>query len=283
MKTEGSTVRPATRDEIDIAIEWAAREGWNPGLHDAGCFHPTDPGGFLIGLVGGEPVATISAVRYGLDFGFIGFYIVSPEFRGRGHGFRIWSEAMSRLAGRNVGLDGVVDQQDNYRKSGFTLAYRNIRYEGRAMGIAPRPPGIVDLSTLPFSQVEAYDLPFFPAGRSAFLECWIRQPGSVALGLLRDGRLAGYGVRRKCRTGHKIGPLFADSPDDAERLFLALAAGPGEEETLVLDTPEPNAQAIHLAERHGMNVVFETARMYTGPAPDLPLDRLFGVTSFELG
>lgn len=45
--------------------------------------------GVLIGLVGAEPVATISAVRYGPDFGFIGLYIVKPEFRGRGHGFRI--------------------------------------------------------------------------------------------------------------------------------------------------------------------------------------------------
>jgi len=29
--------------------------------------------------------------------------------------------------------------------------------------------------------------------------------------------------------------------------------------------------------------VFETARMYRGAAPDLPVDRWFGVTSFELG
>jgi len=32
-----------------------------------------------------------------------------------------------------------------------------------------------------------------------------------------------------------------------------------------------------------MVVVFETARMYTGAAPQLPLRRLFGVTTFELG
>ncbi len=32
-----------------------------------------------------------------------------------------------------------------------------------------------------------------------------------------------------------------------------------------------------------MTVGFETARMYTGPAPALPLRRIFGVTTFELG
>jgi hypothetical protein len=32
-----------------------------------------------------------------------------------------------------------------------------------------------------------------------------------------------------------------------------------------------------------MKMVFETARMYTGEAPALPMERLYGVTSFELG
>jgi hypothetical protein len=32
-----------------------------------------------------------------------------------------------------------------------------------------------------------------------------------------------------------------------------------------------------------MTMVFETARMYKGNRPDLPMARLFGVTSFELG
>jgi hypothetical protein len=32
-----------------------------------------------------------------------------------------------------------------------------------------------------------------------------------------------------------------------------------------------------------MTQVFATARMYTGPAPAIDLDRVFGVTSFELG
>jgi hypothetical protein len=28
---------------------------------------------------------------------------------------------------------------------------------------------------------------------------------------------------------------------------------------------------------------FETARMYRGPAPDLPLAQIFGIGTFELG
>jgi hypothetical protein len=33
----------------------------------------------------------------------------------------------------------------------------------------------------------------------------------------------------------------------------------------------------------GMKPVFTTARMYTKQAPNLPLDKIYGVTSLELG
>nr|WP_232220763.1 hypothetical protein [Legionella tunisiensis] len=42
-------VERMNKDEVNIAIAWAANEGWNPGLHDAECFYQTDPHGFLLG------------------------------------------------------------------------------------------------------------------------------------------------------------------------------------------------------------------------------------------
>jgi GNAT superfamily N-acetyltransferase len=177
MQQDRYVIRSMTRPEFDLALDWAAAEGWNPGLHDAAAFHAADPEGFLIGLLDGQPVAMISAVRYGQGFGFIGFYIVRPESRGQGYGLQIWNAAMARLAGRTVGLDGVVAQQDNYRKSGFVLAWNNARFEG--VGGGPRPPddAIVPLPTLPFDAVMAYDRPFFPDDRRTFLRAWIDQPG----------------------------------------------------------------------------------------------------------
>ncbi len=283
MQQNGYTIRPMTRPEIDLAVEWAAAEGWNPGLHDAESFHAADPEGFLVGLLDGEPVATISGVRYGQDFGFIGFYIVMPTYRGQGYGLRIWNAAMQRLAGRTVGLDGVVAQQDNYRKSGFALAWNNARYEGVGGGARSVDDAIVPLATVPFEALDAYDQAFFPDDRRAFLRAWIGQPGAAALGLVQDGRLAGYGMVRPCRSGAKIGPLFADDPQLAERLFVALKALAPQGAPLFLDIPVPHGAALELVQRHGMTHGFETARMYTGVHPQLPLERLYGVTSFELG
>jgi GNAT superfamily N-acetyltransferase len=283
MPTKNFKIKTMTRQEVDIAIDWAGKEGWNPGLYDADCFSAADPSGFLVGLMGDEPIATISVVRYGTSFGFLGLYIVKPEYRGKGYGMQIWDAGLEYLHGRTIGLDGVVAQQGNYAKSGFVLAYNNLRYQGVGGGDAPGDPGIVPLSTMPFDQVCAYDQPFFPDDRGQFLRSWIQQPNGTALGILRNGALAGYGVMRSCRSGCKVGPLFADSPEQADRLFLALRAQAPAGSPVFLDTPAVNLAAVDLAKRHNMTVVFETARMYKGKVPVLPMDRLFGVTTFELG
>jgi hypothetical protein len=271
------------RADLAMALDWAAAEGWNPGLHDAACFHEADPEGFLVGELGGDPVASIAVVKYGATSAFLGLYIVRPPFRGQGHGWALWQAGMATLRGRTVGLDGVVAQQDNYRKSGFALAWNNRRLEGRGGGPAPDDAHIVPLATLPFAQVEACDRAYFGDDRAAFLRCWLAQAGATALGFVDEGGLRGYGVIRACRSGSKIGPLFAQTEAIAERLFLALRSSVTADSPVYLDIPEPNPAAAALGRRHGMNAVFETARMYAGPAPALPLDRIYGITSFELG
>ena len=280
---DGFRVDVMTAADVALAIDWAAAEGWNPGLADAACFRAADPGGFLVGRLDGAPVATISVVRYGTSFAFLGLYIVAPAQRGKGYGLRLWRAGLARVAGRTVGLDGVLAQQANYRKSGFALAYRNIRYQGRGGSTTPPDPRVEPLSAHPVDAVIAYDRPFFPDDRSAFLRAWLAQPQARALAVVDRGRLAGYGVVRPCRSGWKVGPLFADAPEPAEALLAGLSAYVPRDTPLFLDVPEPNAAAVALAERRGMTVAFETARMYTGGAPDLPLKRLFGVTTFELG
>ena len=274
-------IRPMLPDEISIAVDWAAAEGWNPGFADAACFSTVDPQGFFIGELDGAPAATISCVNYDDRFAFLGFYIVRPDLRGRGYGLRIWNAAVEHAGDRIIGLDGVAAQQDNYQKSGFRLAYPNVRYGGRVT-TAAAPAGIIALADVPFATVETDDATVFPAPRTAFLRAWIEAPGHVGRALVRDGRLVAWGVIRPSRTGCKIGPLVADDRAAAEAVFAALAAAAGGGE-IFLDVPSVNRDAVALAQDHGLAPVFETARMYTGAIRPLRLERVFGVTTFELG
>ncbi|MCC8971064.1 GNAT family N-acetyltransferase [Bradyrhizobium brasilense] len=276
------TIRQMQPDEIALAVDWAAAEGWNPGLADAPCFAAEDPRGFFIGELDGEPAAVISCVNYGAQFAFLGFYIVRPDLRGRGHGLKIWNAAIAHARPRVIGLDGVVAQQANYQKSGFALAYANVRYGGTVAAPSAPSDGTVALTDLPMALIEADDATVFPAPRPAFLRAWINTSGHVGRALMRDGRLAGWGVIRSCRTGRKIGPLVADDRAGAEAVLAALLASAGSGEVF-LDVPAVNRDAVALAQDLGLSPVFETARMYTGTIPPLRIDRVFGVTTFELG
>src|SRR5262249_49287885 len=145
-------------EEVAIAIGLAAVEGWNPGADDAESFYAADPDGFLIGEIDGEVVGCVSAVSYERRFGFLGLYIVRSQFRGQGFGIQLWRAAMERLAGHNVGLDGVVAQQPNYVKSGFRLAWRNVRYQLGKQSAGSRQQAVeeADLQIVPASEV-AFD------------------------------------------------------------------------------------------------------------------------------
>jgi len=89
-----------------------------------------DTDGFIGRFLDGEMIAPISVINYDDAFAFLGFYIVRPEFRSQGFGYQLWQQAVRHAGHRVIGLDGVVDQQANYAKSGFDLAYRNIRHGG---------------------------------------------------------------------------------------------------------------------------------------------------------
>jgi len=279
-------IRNMQRDELDILVDWAAKEGWNPGLSDAEIFWATDPEGFIAAELEGVMVGGGSIVSYDGLFGFMGFFIIHPGHRGKGLGNTLWHARLQRLAGRLqtpavIGMDGVFDMQAYYARGGFEFAGRDLRFETSARSF-PVPMNIVTLAEVDFTAIEAYDRAHFPAPRSGFLQRWLTQPGAHALGSVRDGQLAGFGVMRPCRNGYKIGPLFADNPEIAEDLYRALSSqAPGE--TVYIDVPEGNHAAMQLAQRHGMQEVFGCAKMYYGSKPVLPEAEIFAVTTFELG
>lgn len=279
-------IRAMTRAELDTLVDWAADEGWNPGLHDAAIFWATDPDGFIAAELAGELIGGGSIVSYEGRFGFMGFFIIRPEHRSRGLGRRLWFHRRNLLVSRlvapaTIGMDGVFDMQPFYAQGGFAFSHRDLRFEGTGVA-APPAAYLTDLREIPLAALLRYDASHFPAPRAPFLEAWIAQPGSRALAAVIDGALRGYGVIRPCRHGFKIGPLFAQDPDIADALYRGLGdLAPGA--PVFLDAPENNPQAVALARRHGLREVFGCARMYYGPPPVLRDDEIYGVTTFELG
>lgn len=278
---KGLNIRIMNREEVQFAIDMAASEGWNPGIYDGDLFYEADNNGFFIAEFEGKPVGCASAVAYDDKFGFFGLYVVKPEFQNKGIGMKLTEKCMEYLGDRNIGLDGVAENEEKYQLvMKFRSSYSNLRFEGRGGGQIP--DGLVKLSEVPFEKLLEYDRRMFPAPRSGFLRVWIDQPDSYACAVLEDGELKGYGVIRKCWTGYKVGPLFADDKDIAKKIFKALRAS-APKENIYLDVPQTNRAAMEIAKKYNMTVMFKTIRMYSQKEPDIELDKVYGVTSFELG
>jgi len=276
-------IREMSRADLEVALGWAREEGWNPGLDDVAPFLAADPSGFLMGWLGTVRVGCISVVKYAESFAFLGLYIVHPAHRGNGYGKAIWDAGMAGAAGRTIGLDGVPAQQDNYRKSGFDFAHGSARWGGTLRGLVTARSYVRPVTPDDFAEVAGFDAQHVAAPRENFLREWLAPSATRQTeGYFEGGVLRGYGTIRRCVEGWKIGPLFAETAAIAETLLATLVT-PAGTDMIYIDIPEPNRAAREMVERLGFTPAFETARMYLGPAPALPLDAIFGITTLELG
>lgn len=277
--------RQLDRADFDLLMDWCDHEGWNPGLYDREAFWAQDPEGFRGFHVDGQLIAGGSIVHYDGAFGFMGFFIVRPEHRGHGIGRHLWVQRRDALLdklkpGAAIGMDGVVDMQPFYEKGGFKRQFAEFRHTrlGASMAVDARVvDGVGDRGAL-----HAYDLGCFCFERPRFLDAWTGQREARIFRFMDNGRIQGWAALRMAVSGRRIGPLFADSPEVAEALYRAcLNAAPGEE--VHLDVPMNNPEAVSLMGRLEAAPQFEVARMVHGTAPNWPIHRIYGVTSFELG
>lgn len=289
-----------TRAELDIAVEWAAAEGWNPGKSDAESFWQADPDGYFVLELDGEMIGSGSAVSYDGQYGFMGFYIVKPEYRSKGMGGKLSHVMLDTIRqrlvpGTAIGIDGVFAMQAAYGRLGFVFSHRNLRMEGIAdkldfdgEGLGPlcEAGGAVltacEQAEGALAELIEADKQWFGCSRPRFLAKWVDPAVSRTIVYRKDGKIAGYGTIRQCVKGYKIGPLFAPDAAVAENLYRALTA-PLAGEVIYLDVPEVNAAAMELANRHGLKESFGCARMYIGAPPAVNVSQVFGITTFELG
>jgi len=271
---------------LKTLVKWAENEGWDPGLYDADVYWATDPDGFYGYFQEGELIAGGSIISYNGEFGFMGFFIVKPEYRSIGIGRKLWYQRRDKLLSRLkdgavIGMDGVVEMQSFYEKGGFETAFRDERYE--KIGIAFKVDrNISSINDNDIESILAYDKKCFGFSRPQFLNPWLKTLNNKTFKYVEGGELKGFAIVRKTIAGYKIGPLFADNENIAEELYkTCLNSVIGK--ALYLDIPVINRGALNLIKKYEATYVFECARMYYGNPPNIDMNMVFGITSFELG
>lgn len=274
------TCRNMTPDELPLVLDWAAAEGWNPGLDDAAAFFLADPQGFFVAEHDGGPVAAVSVVDHGPGFAFLGLYICHPDFRGKGIGLALWKHALAHAGTRGVGLDGVAAQQANYARSGFRRVGSTTRFSGHvagASGAGIRSARVEDLPMLLRLDAVANGYE-----RHRFLSAWVAPSRMRQTLVLEDrGKVQGCATIRACREGAKIGPVIAPDADRAMSLVrAAVKLVPARE--ISIDLPESAADFRAQLVAQGFAQGFATARMYRGTAPQSG-PHLQAIATMELG
>ncbi|MDG1875696.1 MAG: GNAT family N-acetyltransferase [Mariniblastus sp.] len=285
---DGEIIRPMTSKEVQKLVEWAGEEGWNPGINDAESFWNLDPDGFLAIANQDELIGGGAIIKHGNEFGFMGLFIVSQPHRGKGRGMKLWFTRRDRLLSRlnnegTIGLDGVDQMVPFYEKGGFTPFTRHRRFQLKQPALELiQSEQVVEIGSVSKSALADYDRQCFPVRREQFLQDWTTQANVESFGFVSDGRLLGFGVMRPCLIGWKIGPLFADSIEIADALFQSFQLA-SKGMPIFLDVPDNNSAATDLCMKYKMLEVFGCVRMYYGPAPVLDHQRIFGITTLEIG
>lgn len=253
--------RPMLRPELDMVLDWAAEEGWNPGLDDAAAFWAADPDGFFVACDDGEPVAAISVVVHTARFAFLGLYLCRNSHRGRGIGLALWRHALAHAGDRIVGLDGVPEQQANYEVSGFRPTSETVRHVGQIAG--HRSAGLREAQAADIPALVALEARASGWSKPAYLSAWFANtPTRTTFVQDRNGAPSSAVTLRRCRSGFKIGPLLA--PDVESGLALTRAAASVADGDLSIDVPEGAADFGAALRAEGFSAAFRTARMYRG-------------------
>lgn len=278
---EAISTQPMTQSDLETVLTWAAAEGWNPGLMDAAAFRATDPNGFFLTTVDQTPVVAVSVVNHDLENAFLGLYICRPDWRGRGLGLMTWNVGLEHAGARSIGLDGVPEQEPNYRVSGFKKSGSSLRHEGRIDGVASSNTRLAVESDI--GHLVELDGRANGYRRTAFLRSWLWDDAQTrgTRVYMRDGDAVGFATWRACQVGTKIGPVVAPDVAIALELISDIAAfrrdGP-----LVVDVPENNRALRRELEAWGFSVPFVTARMYRGTPPE-PDATQHAIATMELG
>jgi GNAT superfamily N-acetyltransferase len=315
------TIRVSTSAaEMERVVQWAADEGWNPGLEDHTVFSKiTSTTDLYIAELGDEreptrggestredgegsndPLGSLAGaaciVNHCATVAFLGLFIVRPELRRRGIGRALWLRALAHARGRTVLLEGVAAQQANYAKSGFVSMGASRRLQGTISKLRARREagnevgagaGGHGAATREIEKDGGDDLPVLTmldrAASGYDRAAYVA--AWTAPARTRRTVIAkagdGFATIRQSQDAYRIGPIVASDDNLAVDLALAAAACFGAERVYIDVVPEAPTFAAYL-QSAGFTVSFETARMYLGEQPTISAS-LKALANMELG
>ncbi|PYE84290.1 GNAT family N-acetyltransferase [Pseudoroseicyclus aestuarii] len=229
------SIQPFDERHFPAALRLSREAGWPHGPEDWALSLRLSQG--WVALDGDVVVGTALLTPFGPDLGTVNMVIVDAERRGQGIGGRLFRQALAAGDRRSLRLVATPEGQPLYARRGFEARGPIQRHEGLARAPAPTLARLEGHEAL--DEIAALDALASGGDRRAMLEEILRI-GTLAT-LRREGRLAGFGLRRPFGGRQVIGPVIAPAAEDARDIVCALCAGT--EGPLRIDVPADGALA----------------------------------------
>lgn len=274
--TANLSIRCMEKKDLEMVMNWCKEEEWNVGKYDAAAYYTLDPKGHFLFLLDEQPVGAISIVRYSSQLLAIGPFIVKKEYRNKGYGAQIWQHAIELLennSNASACLYSVPTQISRYASSGFKKDFHIQRWQKsfvkKTSNVEKTTEGLKQINSISIESIIEYDQSIFPASRKKLLAKFIQNEHIVGFASTDDnGKITGFGLIRPCIQGYRIGPLYADHIENAQKLFQILL-DKANSCPVFIDAPSYNPYIANFTSFFNLDRVPEadTVAMFRGEVP----------------
>lgn len=284
---------------VEIRENWLIPEGW-PGMKGTlTAAYANDPDGFYLLEKEGQKIASISVVTYPqIKLAYIGFYVVTKPFRGQGYGKLLITKTMeyasTKLGITSFGLNCVENTVPMYEQHGFKVATVDEIWKYTATSDTKQTTNVatnlnnIDQNLL--AQIIAFDATILGAQRKAYLTEFLFKPSTITVIAQEDGKIQGYGVISEREPAiaepnksYRVGPLYANDADIAQGLLKQLITVAQTNESVYLETPGNNPDAVKMVKALGFEKIGQQAKLFKGAVPDFAVSSMFCYNSIAIG
>jgi GNAT superfamily N-acetyltransferase len=224
MNADKIVIRPMQGEDIHGAMRLKAAENWNQTEDDWRTLLKLDPHLCLAATSDSKLVGTVTATNYTNELAWVGMMLVDKDFRGMGLGKRLLTTLLEKLgAFQSIKLDATATGLPLYNSLGFSEELSIDRMVTTHLEESLRSEAhhaVKPLSPARWLDVMDLDRAFFGVDRSRLMaEILLINKGWY---VEREGRMTGYLLVRLGSNYTQLGPLSAETAEDAEMLLRSV-------------------------------------------------------------
>lgn len=243
--------------ELSIGVGWPHRpEDWALAIGLGEGIVARDEIGRVIGSAMWFPL--------GADFAAIGMVITSPRLQENGAGRWLMGHILNKVGARGKVLNATRPAYRLYISLGFMPLSPVYQHNGIVGAVAPGPRHARPMTAQDAAAIHGLDSIAMGIARPDVLDRLL--PLSAGTVVERDGRVTGFALCRKFGRGHVVGPIVAESEEDAIAL-VAPHAEAMEGRFLRVDTRQPDGPFRQFLIGSGIRHYDTVTRMGLGPVP----------------